>query len=241
MKVSVLIAETEPLAAGILRKYLLKFPGFELAGICKSVSEVYHSLQKQTIDLLFLNIQMPGLSGGLLIKNLRNPPCIIFTATQGKYALEGYELNAVDFLLKPVGFDRFLKCIDKVSMALERTFRTRLNIDPPADANPFLFLKIDRRNVKIRINDILYVESLRDYIKVNSKEQSYVSKQRISMLEGMLPDKEFLRIHRSYLVSLSKVDSYHSYGIRVNGHELPIGRNYKKEVYEKLKNAGGMQ
>lgn len=234
MKTRVLIVDDEPYAIGIIEGYLAKFSEMELVGKCGDAIQAFQLLQQKPVDLMFLDIQMPGIKGTDLLRSLKNPPKVIFTTAYSEYALEGFELNAVDYLLKPIPFERFMRAIDKVyQMQDHKAIVT--HEAPVGDRESFIYLKVERKTVKININDILWIESLRDYVKVITKEQTYVSKQKISLLEEMLPDNKFIRIHRSFLIALGKIDSFYSYRLDIDGHELPIGRNYKQEVQKRLK------
>ncbi|MES2062937.1 MAG: LytTR family DNA-binding domain-containing protein [Bacteroidota bacterium] len=236
MKTRVLIVDDEPYAIEIIEGYLAKFSDMELVGKCGDAIQAFQLLQQKPVDLMFLDIQMPGIKGTDLLKSLKNPPKVIFTTAYSEYALEGFELNAIDYLLKPIPFERFMRAIDKVYQLQDHKNKAMVTYEVPVgDHEAFIYLKVERKTVKININDILWVESLRDYVKVITKEQAYISKQKISLLEEMLPDHKFIRIHRSFLVALGKIDSFYSYRLDINGHELPIGRNYKQEVQKRLK------
>jgi DNA-binding LytR/AlgR family response regulator len=236
MKTRVLIVDDEPYAIEIIEGYLAKFSEMELVGKCGDAMQAFQLLQQKPVDLMFLDIQMPGIKGTDLLKSLKNPPKVIFTTAYSEYALEGFELNAIDYLLKPIPFERFMRAIDKVYQLHDHKSKSIVTHEVPvSDHDAFIYLKVERKTVKININDILWIESLRDYVKVITKEQTYVSKQKISLLEEMLPDNKFVRIHRSFIISLSKITSFYSYSVDVNGHELPIGRNYKQEVQKRLK------
>lgn len=236
MKTRVLIVDDEPYAIEIIEGYLAKFSEMELVGKCGDAIQAFQTLQQKPIDLMFLDIQMPGIKGTDLLRSLKNPPKVIFTTAYSEYALEGFELNAIDYLLKPIPFERFMRAIDKVYQLQDHKSKTIITHEAPiGDREAFIYLKVERKTVKININDILWIESLRDYVKVIAKEQTYISKQKISLLEEMLPDNKFIRIHRSFLVALAKIDSFYSYRLDINGHELPIGRNYKQEVQKRLK------
>jgi DNA-binding LytR/AlgR family response regulator len=194
-------------------------------------------LQQYTIDLLFLDIQMPQLFGTDLIRTLKNPPKVIFTTAYRKFAVEGFELDAVDYLLKPISFERFLKAVNKV-----------MSLNPEVEDNGFhgadsknethdlfISLRADRKNLKVALNDILYIESLRDYIKVVTITKTIVTKQSISTIEDLLPKNNFLRIHRSFIVAIDKIESYTNELIGIARQELPISRMYRYEVGKVLK------
>ncbi|NOW98837.1 LytTR family DNA-binding domain-containing protein [Mucilaginibacter sp. SG564] len=236
MKIRTLIVDDEPHAIAVLEKYLAQFNQMELIGKCSDAIQAFQLLQQKQVDLMFLDIKMPGIKGTDLLRSLKNPPRVIFTTAYSEYALEGFELNAVDYLLKPISFERFLRAVDKIyQLAESRHNPVIIHEAPASDHETFIYLKVERKTVKVNVNDILWIESLRDYVKMVIKDQIYITRQKISILEEMLPENRFVRIHRSFIVALAKIDSFYSYSIEVAGHELPIGRNYKQDVQKKLK------
>jgi len=235
-KIKCLIIDDEPPAQVVLKKYIAQVASLELAGTCNNAVEAISLLQDRQVDLLFLDIQMPGLLGTTFMRTLNNPPKVIFTTAYRKFAVEGFELNAVDYLLKPISFDRFIMSVNKV---------LQLNLQPANDHphgmqlksesnQPFLYLRADRKMVKVLFDDILFIESLKDYIKIVTVHKTIISRQSISSLENMLPKDAFLRIHRSYIVALNKIDSFNGETIDIAKNELPIGRLFKHEVSSQL-------
>jgi DNA-binding LytR/AlgR family response regulator len=237
MKIKTLIVDDEPHAIAVIEQYIANFSELDLVAKCNNAIEAFQIIQQQKIDLIFLDVKMPGLKGTDFIRSLKNPPKVIFTTAFQDYALEGFDLNAIDYLLKPIGFDRFLKAIDKVFAIVKGTPQKISIAEKPADqkSDVFLYLRVERKMVKVNVNEIYWIESLKDYIKVVLKEKTLVSKQKISLLEELLPEDKFVRIHRSFIVSLSKIEGFHSYAVEVLGKELPIGRNYKAECHKKLR------
>ncbi|QKJ30815.1 response regulator transcription factor [Mucilaginibacter mali] len=236
MKLRVLIVDDEPHAIEVIENYLANFNNMEIVGKCNNAIHAFQLLQQKPVDLMFLDIKMPGITGTDLLKSLKNPPKVIFTTAYSEYAVDGFELNAVDYLMKPISFDRFLRAIDKVYQLNDNKPTAVIGHEKPVgDTEAFLYLKVDRKTIKINVNDILWIESLRDYVKVITPDQAYISKQKISFLEEMLPENKFVRIHRSFIVSLSRITSFYSFAVEVNGHELPVGRNYKQEMQKRLK------
>ena len=236
-KITCLIVDDEPPALDVIEKYIASVHNLELAGTCADAVEALNFLRQQTIDLLFLDIQMPNLLGTDLIRTLKNPPKVIFTTAYRKFAVEGFELDAVDYLLKPISFERFLKAVNKV---METSFKATENDDGYYDhqsslQNAFINLRADRKNIKVLLDDILYIESLKDYIKVVTAARNIVTKQSISSIEEALPKNNFVRIHRSFIVAINKIESFTSDTIEIAKHELPISRMYRHEV-EKLLN-----
>ena len=208
----------------------------ELAGICNSAVEAISLLQNRPVDLLFLDIQMPGMLGTNFIRTLNNPPKVIFTTAYRKFAVEGFELNAVDYLLKPISFDRFIMGVNKVLQLNLRPVNAGLPATETDSENnhPFLYLRADRKMVKILFSDILFVESLKDYLKIVTINKTIITRHSISSLEEMLPKKSFLRIHRSYIVAMDKIDSFNGETIDIAKIELPIGRLFKHDVSNQL-------
>jgi DNA-binding LytR/AlgR family response regulator len=237
MKIKTLIVDDEPHAIEVIEQYIENFSEIELIAKCSTAMQAFQLLQQHKIDLIFLDIKMPGLMGTDFIRSLKNPPKVIFTTAYQDYALEGFDLNAVDYLLKPIPFDRFLKAIDKL-FEFYKISSNKISIaQQPSDQknDVFLYLRVERKMVKVNVDDIYWVESFKDYIKVVLKEKVLISKQKISLLEELLPEDKFVRIHRSFIVAMNKIESYHSYSIEVLGKELPIGRNYKTECHKRLR------
>ena len=231
-KIRCLLIDDEPFAREVLKQHLSKVDALELAGTCTNALEAIDFLQKQHVDLLFLDIQMPQLLGTTFFRTLKNPPKVIFTTAFRKYAVEGFELDAVDYLLKPISFERFLKAVNKIfhsDMAPEGISTTLLETTATAPA-PFLYFRVDKKMVKILINDILYIESVKDYIRIVMENRTVLTKYVLSSLEEILPPDTFLRIHKSYIVAIRKIDSYKAGTIAVGKYELPVGRVFKHEV-----------
>jgi DNA-binding LytR/AlgR family response regulator len=236
-KITCLAVDDEPPALDIIKKYIEAIPSLQLAGICNNAVEALAVLQSKTIDLLFLDIQMPQILGTDFIRTLKNPPRVIFTTAHRKFAIEGFELDAIDYLLKPIPFERFLKAVNKV-MDLNLS---ALNHEPEhaeqkkIHAEHFISFRVDRKNVKVSLDDILYIESLKDYVKVVTKTKNIITKQSIASLEEQLKNVDFMRIHRSYIVAINKIEFYTNELIEIAKHELPISRMYRHEVGKILK------
>jgi DNA-binding LytR/AlgR family response regulator len=230
-KITCLLVDDEPPALEVLKSYIASVSSLELAGTCNDAMAALSLLREQHIDLLFLDIQMPHLLGTDLIRTLKNPPKVIFTTAYRKFAIEGFELDAVDYLLKPISFERFLKAVNKVMETSVKLISSNDNPDLQNNSNDaFINLRADRKNLKIPLNEILYIESLKDYIKVVTKTKNIVTKQAISSLEEALPKNNFVRIHRSFIVAINKIESFTSDTIEINKQELPISRMYRHEV-----------
>ncbi len=227
-----MLVDDEPLAMEVIASYLDKISGFEIVAKCKNALEAFEILQKESVDLIFLDINMPQLSGIEFVKTLKNPPKIIFTTAYRDYAIEGYELNALDYLLKPISFGRFMKAINKVQRKAEEQPTNEPNLN--LNTAPFLYVKMDKRVLKVYLDDIIYIESQKDYVKIVTTEKNVITKQKISYLEERLPSGQFVRIHRSYLVAINKITAFSSTSIEINEMELPIGRSYKQFVIDAL-------
>ncbi len=238
MKIRCAIVDDEPLALDVLENYIQKIDKLELVARVDNAVEAFNLLNKTQVDLLFLDIQMPRLTGLELLKNIFRPPKVIFTTAYREYALEGYELDVIDYLLKPISFERFLKAINKVYM-LNGQMNPNLSMQgsklmEESYTDAFIYLKADKKMVKVLLKDILYIESLKDYIRVKTSTKSVTAYQRISYMEEKLPEDRFMRIHRSYIVSKQKVEAYSTTHIELANKEVPIGRNYRSAVLKAL-------
>jgi len=233
-KIHCLIIDDEPPAREILKQHIAGVEALELAGTCSNAVEAVSFLKEHPVDLLLLDIQMPQLLGTNFIRTLKNPPKVIFTTAYRKYAVEGFELDAVDYLLKPISFERFLKAVNKVlqlNISSAQAMPTSATKEKQnGNSNSFLYFRAERKMVKVFFRDILYVEGLKDYIRIVTDNKTIVTKYVLSTLEEMLPANEFLRIHKSYIVAIYKIDSYNADTIHIAKHELPIGRLYKFDV-----------
>jgi len=235
-KIRCLIIDDEPPARDILKKHIAGVETLELTGDYSNAVEALKFLQDNSVDLLFLDIQMPHILGTSFIRTLKNPPKVIFTTAYRKFAVEGFELNAVDYLLKPISFERFLQAVNKVlQIDLSSSGHGNTITENSSDqAHPFLYFRVDRKMVKVFLDDILYVESLKDYIKIYTVAKTIITKQPISSLEELLPADSFIRIHRSYIIAINKIDSFHADAVEISKNELPIGRLYKHDVNKLL-------
>jgi DNA-binding LytR/AlgR family response regulator len=225
-----IIVDDEPLAIEILESYVSKIDQLEIAGTFRNAVSAFAFLQQNTIDLIFLDIQMPKLSGIDFLRTLKNPPKVILTTAFRDYALDGFELEVVDYLLKPIPFERFLKAVAKVLHQPAAATTTK----PDAAADSFVYFKVDKKMIKTRMADILYIESIKDYVKVKTADKEIITQQKISYLEESLPHDLFLRIHRSFIVNVERIDAYSATDVEIGKHFVPIGRNYKNDVMKIL-------
>jgi DNA-binding LytR/AlgR family response regulator len=234
--INCLLVDDEPLALEIIASYLAKVSGFSVVAKCKNALEAFEVLQKEKIDLMFLDIQMPQLNGIEFVKTLKKPPKIIFTTAYRDYAIEGFELDAVDYLLKPISFGRLMKAVNKIQRKPEIEPVNSVETIPIISSNtePFLYIKMDKRILKVYLDKIIYIESQKDYVRIVTQEKEVITKQKISYLEERLPKDKFLRIHRSYIVPTNRITAFSSSNVEIDDLELPIGRSYKQFVIDAL-------
>jgi len=245
MRYRCLIVDDEPPAIRVLLSYMENVDNLDLVGTCYNALEAMQLLKQHAIDLIFLDINMPRLLGTEFIRTLRNPPKVIFTTAHKDYALEGFDLDAVDYLLKPFSFERFLKAVNKLGGAAEEesgatatgtasnpaTARASAIATPSATTTPFLYFRVDRKMVRVSLDEIVYVESLKDYSRIiRTSGTPLVMKKSISSIEEMLPANGFIRIHRSFIVSIQKVTAYTQHDIEIGGQEIPIGKLYRHQL-----------
>ncbi|MFN0727950.1 LytR/AlgR family response regulator transcription factor [Polaribacter gochangensis] len=233
-KIKCIIVDDEPMAREILVSYVEKISNLELIKSCKNALEAFDVINEQKIDLLFLDINMPEVSGLSLAKMIGKESKVIFTTAYRDYAVEGFNLKAVDYLLKPIAFDRFLEAVntffDTISVAEESP---KENKNVTAD---FFFVRSERKMVKVNFVEILYIESLSDYIKICTQNSTIITRETITNVEAKLPSQQFLRVHRSYIVSLKGIDSYTNEFLEIAQKAIPISRKYKDVVLKKLEN-----
>jgi DNA-binding LytR/AlgR family response regulator len=228
MKIKCLVIDDEPLARKLIVSHISKIESLEMVGECANAIEAGNFLRMSKADLLFLDIQMPEINGLQFIGTLKNPPAIILTTAYRDFAPEAFDLDVVDYLLKPISFDRFTKSVNKY-------FDKRLegktsDVLDPNKSSAFIYLKADRKNHKILLKEIIYIESLDDYVKVHLKEVTLVTRENISSLEAILPTGIFVRIHRSFIINTHYISAISSDSIEIKGKELPIGRAFKKSA-----------
>lgn len=217
-----------------MTEYVNKVPFLELIKACGSPIEALGILQQTPVDLLFLDVQMPEITGISFLKSLHKKPQVILTTAYSEYALEGYELDVADYLLKPITFDRFLKAVDKVSQRLTAAAPSTVMasdkpVEPGAD---YIFVKDGTKLVKVRWADILYIEGLKDYVTIHTKQQKVVSLQRLKVMEEQLPADRFMRVHNSFIVALHAIDVVHKDKVQIGEHQIPVGETYKKDFRE---------
>lgn len=234
-RIKCIVVDDEPIARQYLSDYVAKMPQLELLAVFNSAKEAWEMIETGAADLVFLDIQMPGLTGIELIRTLQKKPAIILTTAYSEYALEGYELDVADYLLKPISFDRFARAVNKVADRLEKQAG---NLSP--DGLPsgekelpdrdFVFVKSGYKSVKVNISDILYVEGMKEYVVIHTKDKKFIKLDRMKNMENFLKGKGFIRIHKSYIVSLKGIDAVFGNTVETGGKQLPIGRSYKDEL-----------
>ncbi len=236
MEIKALIIDDEPLAQNVIRQYAQKLPDLRIIDSCTDAISAHTVLQEKEVDLLFLDINMPKLSGISFLKNLKNAPMVIFTTAYSEYALEGFELDAIDYLKKPFSFERFCKAYYRA----EELFKLKQNAENTAVSNEvhsdFLFIKSNKKSVKVKFSDIQYIEGLGDYIKIHLKNSKLVTNLSMKKILGLLPANHFHRIHKSYIVSLDRIESVEGNLVAVNEHKLPIGNSYRQQFLGLINN-----
>ena len=232
-KISCVIVDDEPVARAILTSFVAKIPNLELVKSCKNAMEAFDVANKQSIDIFFLDINMPDISGLSLAKSINKNSKIIFTTAYREYAIDGFNLQALDYLLKPISFDRFLQAINKYFEGTSYMGR-EIKTAETFVKNDFIFVRSDRKMVKINFDEIMFIESLSDYIKIHLVANTITTRETISNIETKLPTKNFLRIHRSYIVNLKKMSSYTNEYIEIGKKAFPISRTHKENVLKKL-------
>ena len=222
--------DDENLALDLIEDDIRKVPYLELVSKCRSGFEAMEILLKEQIDLIFLDIQMPDISGIQFLKSLPHKPLVIFTTAYEKYALEGFELDVIDYLLKPYTFERFLKAVNKAQDYLSVLEKVQdMNSTGEIHSTPeFIFVKADYKLVKIEIAEIQYIESLKDYIKIYIVEKPVITLSSMKSVEEKLPSNEFIRVHRSFMVNIRKIQYIHRNYVMIGDKEIPIGENYKE-------------
>lgn len=231
-----IIVDDEPLAIKIIQKHVEQMPGLVLMGTFQNPVAAFEILTKENIDLIFLDIQMPVMTGMDFVKNLKNPPAIIFTTAYRNFAVESYELNAVDYLVKPVAFNRFFQAVNKfLEIKKPEGGKNEMTSPLPTEDHPtYLYVNSNKKHIKVTFEKITYLESLKDYLRIHTEEQTIVTKEKISVFEKQLPHN-FLRIHRSFIVNKEKITAFTAQDVEIGKIEIPIGPSYKQKVWEELK------
>jgi DNA-binding LytR/AlgR family response regulator len=232
--ISCIIVDDEPLAIEVIESHLNNIGGFEIIAKCSNALQAYRVLQQKKVDLIFLDIQMPELSGIAFIKSLNFPPKVIITTAYRDYALDSYELDVVDYLLKPIRQERILKAIDKFNSQRKNQKSTVSETSILDTTKPFIYLKSERKTVKLFLKDMVLIEGMKDYVLVHTSHSKIITKEQIKDLEEKLKNFNFIRVHKSFIVSLEAITAFNSNTIEIGKKEIPIGRNYKNEILKRL-------
>jgi DNA-binding LytR/AlgR family response regulator len=231
-KTKCIIVDDEPLAIEVLKSHISKIDSFEIVGTCSDAIEAYDLLHKTDVDLMFLDINMPEMKGTDLVKTLKNPPAVVFTTAHREYAIESYNLNVLDYLLKPISFGRFLQTVEKYKQQSVELSEVTIKENDGDEA--FIYLREKNVIHKIPVSEIVFVESFGDYLEVNTSGRKVRSRCTISSIEEALPDTAFIRIHRSFIVAIKQIQSFSPVMVNVKGHEFSIGSRYRETVAQKL-------
>ncbi|MEY4134894.1 MAG: LytR/AlgR family response regulator transcription factor [Saprospiraceae bacterium] len=233
--IKVIIVDDEPLAQDVLETYIEKIPELHLVRKCNNALEANEVLKREHVDLMFLDIQMPQLTGIDFVKTLARPPLVIFTTAYSNYAVEGFELNALDYLLKPISLERFMKAVNKAQEQLDLQQKER---PEEHQSDNFIFVKADKKLVKVNFDEVVYIEGLKDYVIIRLENQRVITLQTMKSLEDKLPVAKFKRIHRSYIVNIDRIEAIVGNMIEVmeknQPKHLPIGKNYRDELLDMI-------
>jgi len=241
MKTKCLIVDDEPLARELIRGHVEKLENFEIIAECSDAMKALNVLREKQVDLMFMDIQMPQITGIEFLKTLKHPPKVIITTAYREYALEGFELDVVDYLLKPITFERFLKSINKYYQMNQDDIQVLNSVisDKLAEES-FIYIKENKKVVKIYLSDIKYIEGLSEYVQIYTDKKKIITKTSMASMEEKLPSENFLRIHKSFIVSISKIEAFTANTIEIQGKELPIGRSFKNAVLSALNFTGSV-
>ncbi len=230
-KINCIIVDDEPLAQEVVEYYVQRVPFLHLLGKANDAMGALQLLQEHTVDLMFLDIEMPDLNGMEMLRTKRDLPPVIFTTAYPNYAVEGFTLNAVDYLLKPIPFERFVQAVNKAQELLSHKKETGA-LSVGAGEPQFIFVKSDTQLLRVYLQDVLYIEGLGDYVKIHTKGKLVVTLQTLKNLQDKLPKERFVRVHRSFIVALDKIDSINGQTIYIGNHQIPIGNLYRDSFFE---------
>ncbi len=222
-----IIVEDEVLAQNVIQSHLAKAASFELVGICSNAMEAAAMLKDNEIDLIFLDIQLPGTTGLNFLRSLANPPLVVLTTAYAEYALESYEFNVIDYLLKPISFERFSKTVNKIVDGRLFALDTKDDVKVQRD---HIFIRSNSKFFKVNFSEIIYIQSMKDYLKIHTAEYNLVTHQTMGDMEKILPPWQFMRVHKSYIISIAHIKSIYGNSIEIEKATIPIGNNYKDAV-----------
>jgi len=226
-----MIVDDEPLAIDVIENYLQRIEAKQITR-CGNAVEAFQLLQKRPVDCIFLDIEMPLLSGLDLLKSLKEPPAIIITTAYRDYAVEGFELEVTDYLVKPISFPRFMKALEKIVKAARPPVPAQREDEPAGKDH--LFLKVDKKFIKVLVADILFIESLKDYVRVHTRDGAYITYQSLTEITEKLPADTFARVHRSYTIALDKITGIDGHCVDIAGKLIPVSRENRADVFRKL-------
>jgi len=234
MEIKALIIDDEPLARNVISQYANKIESLKIICSCENAMQAFDVLNKEAIDLIFLDINMPDLSGISFLKSLKHPPTVIFTTAYTEYALEGFELDAIDYLKKPFSFERFLKAVNKASEQLKLKISLVSAKDTSADTEKeeYIFVKANKKTYKIYYRDIMFIEGLGDYIKIHLKDRHIVTNLTMKKIQDILPEKKFFRIHKSFIIAVQPVELIEGNMVMINKTKIPIGNSYRQDFFK---------
>ncbi|HZH36893.1 MAG TPA: LytTR family DNA-binding domain-containing protein [Flavisolibacter sp.] len=229
-KINCIIVDDEPLARDLVALYVSKLTLWNVSAQCRSVAEAYEALYQNNIDVIFLDINMPGKTGVEFLSTLKSPPLVVFTTAYAEYAAKAFDLKAVDYLVKPITEHRFREAVEKIERFVQPAETKKM----PAPETDHLFLKQDNKLVKVMFDDVLYVEALKDFSKVFLKDRVLLASAHLKMMEDMLPVSRFLRVHRSYMVALNKITALQGNMVEIDKQQIPVGSSYKDDLLKRL-------
>jgi len=229
MEIRAIIVDDEPLAQNVIQQYANKLPNLVIIDTCNDAICAHETLQKHEIHLIFLDINMPKLTGISFLKTLKNPPLVIFTTAYSEYALDAYELNATDYLKKPFSFERFCKAFYRAEELIQLKEQAENSETTIKTVENFLFIKSNKKSVKVNFSDILFIEGLGDYIKIHLNNKKLVTNLSMKKILNLLPSQKFYRIHKSFIISLEQIETLEGNMVSINGHKLPIGNSYRQD------------
>ncbi len=232
-KISCIVVDDEPMAREILENHLAKIETIEVVALCKNAIEAFNVISTQKVDLIFLDINMPEISGLSFARSINKNVKIIFTTAYREYAVDGFDLQAVDYLLKPISFERLLQGVNKY-LNENQSLPEVVSLEIEQEKSESIFVRADRKMIKINFPDILFIESLADYIKIHLADKTVVTRETISSIEAKLPQQDFLRVHRSFIIAINEIDSFTAELIEIGNKQIPISRSYKDNVLKRL-------
>lgn len=228
--INYIIVDDEPQARKMMETFVSQLSGWKILRVCSNAIEAFEALQSLPVDVIFLDIKMPTITGIDFLKSLKNPPLVIFTTAFNKYAMDGYELNVVDYLLKPISMHRLLQAAEKVGERLQ----TRNDASDPSTQPNYIFVKHDNKLVKVTFADILYIEGMQNFIRIHTSSKQYLITHTMKAMEEALPGNSFFRVHKSYIVNLDAITSVFGNTIEIDKTEIPIGNNYRTDFMKKI-------